>query len=232
MDKSKHILIVLFSGKRYSGKSTLARHAAALEPVHQNDCCKKTHFETLAFADELKREYSHTSGVDLDLLYTPLVKEKYRDDLIKLAKMNKLLEPAYFARKVWENRMWNLIENDYYTHLVFFIEDFRFESEDDFFASMIGKHPHLDITVAGIRINATDEVRAERGWKYDEAIDNDISECELDKKPARYWEGIIDNNTAAQSESDYRQLLEKSNVIPILRAFLVGNWSCDNPHLP
>lgn len=69
------------------------------------------------------------------------------------------------------------------------ISDARRPSDIEFFQQGSVAHRWQLITV---RIEASDAVRAQRGWVYTAGVDDGDSECGLD---GREWDVVVDNGT-------------------------------------
>lgn len=144
--------IIAFIGKRYSGKSL------ASEIV----CSVDSRFSRKSFADVLRQEFSELNGVPIELLTSIDSKEEYRPGVIKYSYTRKAEDPAYFAKKLFEN----LADNCYVV-----IDDLRFLEE-------------LKICVenqaAIYLIYADNPRRRSRGWVFNPEIDEERSETDLD----------------------------------------------------
>jgi tRNA uridine 5-carbamoylmethylation protein Kti12 len=121
--------MILITGKEGAGKTTLAKLLE--ERISEFMWCQR-----MAFADEVKRDwvdekYLHDRNFyDKYLCRTPIVelleenrefKEKYRDELIKLAEEKK----EKYGSNYWAERMMEEYDSD---HLLI-VSDFRFREE-------------------------------------------------------------------------------------------------------
>jgi phosphomevalonate kinase len=125
-------------------------------------------------------------------------KEKYREAMVKWSEAVRETDPDIFLRMAIEQinakhvPVWILTDARRPTDLKFFTDD-RFSSS----------------TVFRVRIKASDETRAARGWIFTPGIDDKATECGLDDHSD--WELIIDNNNQTRD-----QLLEiLSHIIKV-----------------
>lgn len=80
--------IIIFSGKQYSGKDTLAK--ILLENMPEYRRC--------AMGDIIKLEYGRQKGLSYDEIETN--KAKYRPDLIVLGNWGRAQDPDYWLKKI------------------------------------------------------------------------------------------------------------------------------------
>lgn len=163
------MLFILVSGRRYAGKDTLADCLArAFREHHPHLTVLRT-----AFAAALKRDYATcftADGVSLERLLTDAAyKELHRGALIRWGTEARAREPAVWARHVYEHAV-----SANPRPAVVIVSDWRFHNEARFLAAKDG------VEVLCFRVCANDQVRRERGWQYDAAVDLDASETELD----------------------------------------------------
>jgi phosphomevalonate kinase len=163
---------VLVAGKRRCGKDSfgaaLVRHLPDAVLAH--------------FADELKKRYAAQANVDLHRLLTDdAFKEVHRPHLIALGARERQHDPLFWARLLLENY------RDKHHHRFVVVCDLRFSDEREFFHR----------TAVFVKVTATTETRAQRGWTYNEAVDTDASEVELDALPDDSWLTVVDNNGSA-----------------------------------
>lgn len=80
--------IIIFSGKQYSGKDTVAKILLAQMPE----------FKRFAMGDVIKLEYGKQNG----LTYEEIEKNKpiYRQDLIDLGNWGRSIDPDYWLKKI------------------------------------------------------------------------------------------------------------------------------------
>jgi len=144
--------VILLSGKRLSGKDTVAK------------LLKSEKIVCVAFADELKREYARLSGASYErIMMDGKYKEEHRRALIELATSTRFIEPTRWARLVYEKHV-----NDE----IIVVSDWRFPDEAEYFEKKC--------RVIRVRINASESIRKARGWVYNFSVDEDQSERVLD----------------------------------------------------
>lgn len=157
-------MIILLSGKRYSGKDFIG------------DILVKNHnFKKKSLATAVKTNYCKNTNLDYNtFMNSRKIKEEHRQNLIDYSEGKKLKDPYYWC-KILNN---SIDKND---NIV--ICDTRYMNELLFF-----KEVNPDLLF--VRINASDKVRMERNWTPSE-IDNDDSETLFDDYKFDY---IINNN--------------------------------------
>lgn len=160
-------LIILISGKRYSGKD----YQADILLSKFKDAKK------FAFADELKRYCAQKYQLDFNCLkYDNTYKETHRLCLIETAQ--------HISREIgsthWANMLGRLLQT-YDDNLVAVISDWRFPHEYQVLQSFFPEAAFLKL-----RIEANDETRKARGWIPNILIDQDISEIALDNEKFDY----------------------------------------------
>eukprot|EP00729_Bicosta_minor_P014517 gene14517-33974_t len=121
--------------------------------------------QTFRLSGPLKAQYAKEHNLDLtELLSASTYKEKYRVD------------PEYFAKLATAKAtapVWIISDARRPTDLVYFTKRFK--------------------TIA-VRVEASDETRQARGWKFTANVDDADSECALDN---RDWDFVIENNGAS-----------------------------------
>lgn len=169
---SNKIKFILISGKRYAGKDEFAK---LLKSLHPETCL----IRSLGFYP--KQMYSYIMNLDLErLMYDREYKEKHREGIIYLAMRKREENQNY-----WVNCLLKSCQK--YQNKIILVPDFRFKNEREFLFRNNNE-------VKTIRLVCNEQIRSQRGWKYDEKIDNTLSETELkDKDPS--WNYIIHNNT-------------------------------------
>ena len=150
--------IVVLSGKRFSGKSTLSAH---LLQRHGKEAV-----QLVSISDAIKREYCEQHGIAKGTLSDRSEKEMHRKRMIDYRDKRVEQEGAHY----WCQLAWGSIHPFPKTVL---ISDARRPEDVEFF-----RHSSKCTTV---RIVCSDEVRQERGWEYDPSIDDSASETGLDK---------------------------------------------------
>lgn len=103
--------IIVFSGKQYSGKDTVAKILLEAFPD----------FKRIGLGDAIKIEYGKTIGKTFEQIETE--KHLYRADLIKFANEKRAIDEDYWIKKIVEYP-YNVI-----------VPDMRVQREYDFFKS-------------------------------------------------------------------------------------------------
>ena len=168
--------LLALSGKRFSGKDTLAAHlvkAAADRGVS---------LEIHAFAAESKRLFvarEATRGVAIDLQrlqHDREYKEQRRPELTAFTVESLAADPLVFCRSVADR-----VEASSHPSLV---TDVRLRLEVEHL------RPRFDLHL--VRITRSDAARAGSGWKYVVSVDEHHTETELDD--ASLWDETIAND--------------------------------------
>lgn len=176
-------LILLFSGKRKSGKDYITD--LILKRLGSEVCC------ILRLSGPLKHQYAQEHGLDFEeLLGTGQYKEKYRADMIQWGEMQRRQDPGFFctlATKGARQPIW-------------IVSDARRLSDLQWFRS---RYPSQSRCV---RVEASESTRKERGWEFTIGIDDAESECGLDKGVQFDWTIRNEGNTISLEEQ-LRELL-------------------------
>lgn len=163
-------IVILVSGKRYSGKDTAVEFIEGAKP--------------LALADAVRMEYlaeHNDSGIVYEDLTDRVRKEQHRSGIIALSEGRKKTHgKSYWVRKLYEDYIRNGTG-------AFVISDWRFIEEYNYFMDIVDD----DIVVVTLRINATLETRKNRGLVYNSNVDESIGETGLDDFEFDY---VIENN--------------------------------------
>ncbi|XP_054836492.1 phosphomevalonate kinase [Eublepharis macularius] len=157
-------LILLFSGKRKSGKDFLAEEIQSrLGP----DVCA-----ILRLSGPLKEKYAKEHSLDFErLLDASNYKEKYRQDMICWGEERRRNDPGFFCRIVVEGVV----------QPIWVVSDTRRLSDVEWFRDVYGD------LVKVVRVIATEETRKRRDWVFIAGIDDAESECGLDQGVAFDW---------------------------------------------
>jgi phosphomevalonate kinase len=168
--------LLCISGKRFSGKDTLA---ALLQNEAQR---RRVDLELYAFAGESKRLFAHQEkarGVDVDLdrlLTDRAYKEALRPQLTRFTVDAIAADPLVFCREVARR-----IETSSAAAVV---TDLRLRLEVEHLRTRFALHV--------VRLRRSDEHRAAAGWRADPAVDAHHTETELDDPS--WWSEVIDND--------------------------------------
>ena len=157
-------LFILISGKRLSGKDTVANILSEL--------LKDKTIEITHLADAIRKEvmdlYPHeiTNIKQLADNDDP-IKKKYRPELIRIGQERRAVNVDHWCEVTLEDGLYSGKD-------VVIIPDIRFPNELKFFRKQ------EDIDTFAIRVSATPEARAARGYEFTQGVDNDVSEVSLD----------------------------------------------------
>mmetsp|Transcript_13437 Transcript_13437/g.40638 ORF Transcript_13437/g.40638 Transcript_13437/m.40638 type:complete len:226 (-) Transcript_13437:107-784(-) len=164
--KAQPRVVVIFSGKRKCGKDYCSDLLMTLFPGVA---------EIGRLSGPLKRAYAEEHGLDYDrLLSADDYKEKYRADMIAWGERRRNEDPGYFGSLVLAQTRAPIL----------IISDARRATDVDFFRAK-KTAPIL------VRVNASNETRAARGWTFQRGVDDAESECGLDDFDG--WHFTIDN---------------------------------------
>ncbi|XP_060116686.1 phosphomevalonate kinase [Heteronotia binoei] len=177
-------LILLFSGKRKSGKDFVAEE---LQSRLGPDVCT-----ILRLSGPLKEQYAKEHSLDFErLLDASNYKETYREDMIRWGEEKRQTDPGFFCRIVVEGVV----------QPVWVVSDTRRLSDVEWFRDVYGD------AVKVVRIVATEETRKRRDWVFVAGIDDAESECGLDQGVAFDW--IVTNDGDQLSlEAQLEELLQ------------------------
>lgn len=160
-----HPIFILISGKRYAGKDTVAERFRCQLAAQGRDVV------LTSFAEAVKREAARLYDLDVDKLLAPptdaearAYKEEHRHLLIKVGMEGRAEDTTCWAVKVWQAHS---------SREVVVISDWRFPDEEV-------RLRRLGAMVIRVRVHARDHARAQRGWKYNAAVDDSPSETALD----------------------------------------------------
>ncbi|XP_051721623.1 phosphomevalonate kinase [Ctenopharyngodon idella] len=162
-------IILLFSGKRKSGKdyvTDLLQHRLTAEM-----CC------ILRLSAPLKLQYAQDHNLDYEeLLGCGQYKEEYRADMIRWGEMKRRQDSGFFCRLAIQHA----------ARPVWIISDCRRRSDVQWFRQ---EFPDLCVCV---RVEASEQTRSQRGWRFTAGVDDAESECGLDEGVKFDW--IIKND--------------------------------------
>lgn len=160
--------ILLFSGKRKSGKDFLTNH---LQKLIGDGC------EVLKISLPIKSHWAKEKNLNLnDLLSDSEYKEVYRLDMINWSDEMRLQDYGYFCR---------LSCQDAPDKPIWIVSDIRRKTDINWFKETYGP------LVKTIRIVADEETRKHRGFIFKPGVDDVASECDLDDYIE--WDLLIDN---------------------------------------
>ena len=188
MDKRKQAIVLVFSGKRKSGKDyttdLLVERIPELAEIRR-------------LSAPLKKAYAEEHGLDYErLLSADSYKEQFREDMIVWGVQKRNEDPGYFARLTCEG----------VSKPVLIISDARRQTDVDHFLS----HPQWGSITKTIRIVSSDETRQKRGWEFTSGVDDVDSETGLDG--FNRWDFVIRNDDNIDTfNQDFEALVTKIN---------------------
>ncbi|MBN3309649.1 PMVK kinase, partial [Amia calva] len=157
-------LVLLFSGKRKSGKDHIAE--LLRERLGSETCC------VLRLSAPLKEQYAQERRLDFHkLLDSSGYKEQYRADMIQWGERRRQADPGLFCRlAIGDARQ-----------PVWLVSDARRRSDLEWFWNRFGERSRT------VRVEASEDKRRERGWEFTAGVDDAESECGLDEGVAFDW---------------------------------------------
>ncbi|XP_042871968.1 phosphomevalonate kinase-like [Penaeus japonicus] len=173
-------LILLFSGKRKSGKD----YITDLLQERLGDVAK-----TIRLSGPIKQQFAANNGLDYSsLLSASEYKEKYRLQMIEWSEAKRAQDSGFFIRAAIE-----MYEGGKYP--LWIVSDMRRRSDLAWFKEQYGARVHT------VRITASPEVRGQRGWTFTAGVDDAESECDLDGLTE--WDSEVDNSGDSQVVEDF-----------------------------
>jgi len=198
-------VVLLLSGKRCSGKDTVAIEIKKIAEQHDTDCVI-THF-----TDEFKRLYCEKFNLDFHrILIDREYKEAHRDEMTRYYA--QLSHEGFsfitsLAEKVHRDCIAGFTRKRFYV-----IPDLRDLGGIKTFQNLRQTLPHLKVIL--IRINIKDEARAKRGW-IQANIDFDPTETALDDYDD--WDLAFNNS---KDGLEHCQQWVNTQVWPLVSVFL------------
>jgi len=183
MTESNPKLVLLFSGKRKSGKDyitdRLQEHLGDEKSV------------ILRLSGPLKECYAKDHGLDFQqMLSASDYKEKYRLDMINWSTKIRLDDYTYFCKAAEE-------KYDAKNFQIWIVSDCRRATDVKYFQE------NYKSKVKTIRITASEAARKDRGWSFTEGIDDMETECGLDDLK---HDVVIDNSETDKGEHLIKKL--------------------------
>uniref|UniRef100_A0A8C5ZWY8 Phosphomevalonate kinase n=2 Tax=Marmota marmota marmota TaxID=9994 RepID=A0A8C5ZWY8_MARMA len=162
-------LVLLFSGKRKSGKDFVTE---ALQSRLGADICA-----ILRLSGPLKEQYAQEHSLDFQrLLDASTYKEAYRRDMIRWGEEKRRADPGFFCRKIVEG----------VSQPIWLVSDTRRVSDIQWFREAYGA------AMQTVRVFASEQSRQQRGWVFTPGVDDAESECDLDDFGDFDW--VIENH--------------------------------------
>lgn len=166
--------VVVISGKRKTGKDYVAN---LLQQRFSTELCA-----VLRLSGPLKSQYAKENGLDIaKLLDSSQYKETYRKDMIQWGEEKRNENPEYFCKLATSGEE---SERD-----IWIISDSRRTTDIEYFLKY---YPKKTLT---LRIEASQDVREERGFVFEPGVDDAESECGLDSYTD--WDYMIINNESS-----------------------------------
>lgn len=187
MKKPTKLLLLCFSGKRRAGKDASA--ILIKDQFHDHPNVQVTN-NSIGYLP--KQQYAEEKGVDLHKILNDVkFKEIHRQGIIDISLQKRKENSWYWVTKCFNSMIQQLKSSNEELLNVVCIPDIRFCSELEYLTSQ--KVENFDINVRKIRIEASDQIRKQRGWVFNEEIDKGSSETELDGYLD--WDFVVENNT-------------------------------------
>ncbi|XP_012548758.1 phosphomevalonate kinase isoform X1 [Bombyx mandarina] len=167
-------IILLFSGKRKSGKDFLTDH---LRHILADKC------EIIKISQPIKTHWAKEKNLNLnELLSEGEYKEQYRLEMIKWSEEMRNKDYGCFCKAACENAA---------IKPVWIVSDIRRKTDIRWFKETYG-----DI-IRTVRITADDRTRKERGFQFQVGVDDATSECDLDDY--NDWDVVVNNGEGRDS---------------------------------
>ncbi|XP_059056159.1 phosphomevalonate kinase isoform X2 [Achroia grisella] len=166
-------VILLFSGKRKSGKDFLTDH---LQKLLQDRC------EVLKISQPIKSHWATENNLNLhELLSDNAYKEQYRLDMIKWSEAVRDKDYGCFCKQACSNAA---------DKPIWIVSDIRRKTDIQWF-----KETYQDL-IKTIKISADENTRKSRGYQFKSGVDDAASECDLDDYID--WDLVINNGEGSQ----------------------------------
>ncbi|CAD6230733.1 GSCOCG00012190001-RA-CDS [Cotesia congregata] len=154
--------ILLFSGKRKSGKDYITDNLFKRLGPEKSVIIK--------LSGPIKSHWANTFNLDLNqLLSDGKYKENYRLEMIKWGEDKRRTDTGYFCRAAID--MYNATSKK-----IWIVSDVRRKTDIEWFEKTYGE------LCKTIRINCSNDVKSQRGWKFTPGIDDSETECDLDDR--------------------------------------------------
>ncbi|XP_056331605.1 phosphomevalonate kinase [Danio aesculapii] len=158
MTATQPSIILLFSGKRKSGKDYVTD--LIQKRLTAEICC------ILRLSAPLKEQYAKDHNLDYEeLMGSGQYKESYRADMIHWGEMKRQQDSGFFCRLAIKHA----------AQPVWIISDCRRISDVQWF------HEAFPDKCVCVRVEASEHTRSQRGWRFTSGIDDAESECGLDE---------------------------------------------------
>ncbi|XP_076016892.1 phosphomevalonate kinase [Genypterus blacodes] len=183
MEEREPKLILIFSGKRKSGKDYVTD--LIWNRLGPDVCC------ILRLSGPLKQHYAQEHGLDLDeLLGSGQYKENFRADMIRWGESQRQLDPGFFCRLATRGAQ----------QPVWVVSDARRRSDLQWFWETFPQQTRC------VRVESSESTRKQRGWGFTAGVDDAESECGLDSGVEFDWT-IINDVDSPQLEQQLQPIL-------------------------
>nr|XP_022907393.1 phosphomevalonate kinase [Onthophagus taurus] len=180
-------LILLFSGKRKSGKDFITDK---LKDILGDQC------EILKISAPIKEYFAKSLNLDLNLLMSEKPnKEEVRLEMIKWSEMKRSENPGCFCE---------ITCNKAKPVEIWIVSDIRRKTDISWF------YDTYQNKVKTIRISTDLDIREKRGFQFEKGIDDAESECDLDQY--KNWDLHVTNNDSITCEKSIKEIVELINI--------------------
>ncbi|CAL2045008.1 unnamed protein product [Caenorhabditis brenneri] len=150
--------VIAISGKRKSGKDYCTRI------IKESLSRKNINVAIVGISNSLKEQYAKLHGLDFaELLTDGPYKEQFRKDMIRWGEDARKNDSGLFCRASIDP----VVNTD-----IVIVSDCRRSTDYEFFT--------MNYTTLTVRIETSEENRAQRGFEFVEGVDDAESECGLD----------------------------------------------------
>ena len=144
--------------------------------------------QIIRISEPIKKSWAEKLNLNLtELLSDGPYKEKYRKEMIVWSDEMRAKDYGFFCREACKN-----ISKE-----ICIVSDIRRKGDIKYFKETFGDK------IKTIRITTSDETRIERGWKFQEGVDDIESECGLDDH--NEWDLQIQN----ENDSNLEEIVNK-----------------------
>lgn len=171
IDRTPVKIVIIFAGKRKSGKDYCSDRLLALVGDEVAEIGRLSGPLKKAYADEHNLDYA-------ELLTASAYKEQHRARMIAWGEARRAADAGFFARKVLAEA----------TRPILIISDARRPGDIAFFQGAVPR-------VVTARVEASPDTRRARGWVFTSGVDVAESECGLDAHAP--WDVVMKNDDGA-----------------------------------
>lgn len=147
--------------------------------------------EIIRISEPIKSAWAEAKNLNLqELLSDGPYKEKYRKEMIVWSDQKRAEDYGVFCRGA----------SSKITKPLVIVSDIRRKNDIRWFRETFGDRVKL------IRIECDDKIRARRGWKFEEGVDDIQSECDLDDW--QEWDLLVENDGQKDAEEIINEILK------------------------